>query len=145
MIFLLVGCAGSNENKIIGDWKFYGVVENDGTDYSADDYSISDALVGKDYLETYGLDEMPKSDITLTEKGLETYANIPGSEIESTEMISDNQMHQRVKITVLDGKKVKEPLYVDSYFTLVDRYLFVKEECSDSSYTSGNINVYKRR
>ena len=144
-IFLLTGCSGTNDNNLLGDWEFYGVVISDATDYSEDDYSMSDALVGKDFLDTYDLDEMPEANITLTEKGLkEVYEKIPGCEIISVEMVSKNQMHQRVKVTVIDGKRVNEPIYIDTYFTLVDGYLFEKNEYSDSSYDDGDINIYKR-
>lgn len=154
LILSITGCGnkaadGSNEadgNKVSGTWEFYGVIRDSEENYSEDDYSIKDALVGDDFVKAYGLEQMPDNEITVTEAGVkEMYENNEGTDLDSIEMSSDSKMCQRLKITVLDGKELDEPLYSDINFTVADGYLFVKQTFSDSQYSGGDVSVYKRK
>lgn len=141
------GNEDSNNHSVLGKWEYYGVVENSEKGYSEEDYSIGDALVGKDFLELYGVEQMPENVINVTKEGVkELYENMPGTKLEFVKMESSRKLHQRQKVLQLVGeKKLKKPFYIDTYFTNVDGYLFVKEENSNKDYSGGDVEVFRRK
>lgn len=148
LILLFTGCSANDidDTTILGAWEYYGIVENSETGYGEEAYSMEHALVGNALIEEYGLDSLPETVFTVTKEGVkELYADIPGSDLESVEMISDRQMKQRIKITMIGEEKLNNPLYADIQFTLVDGYLFVKTIYSDNEFSGGNVNIFKRK
>ena len=138
MSLLLCACDNSIDSSTFeGTWQFCGVVEE------GSEVSIENAILDDDFLDFYGLDDMPDNKLIIDESGLGMiYENIPGSEVGKRNDISKNCFTQEVKITEIDGKVIDSPIIETNTFTLKDGYLFLEHQYSDSSFSEGGISVY---
>ena len=140
MSLLLCACDNSIDSSTFeGTWQFCGVVEE------GSEVSIENAILDDDFLDFYGLDDMPDNKLIIDESGLGMiYENIPGSEVGKRNDISKNCFTQEVKITEIDGKVIDSPIIETNTFTLKDGYLFLEHQYSDSSFCEGGICVYTK-
>ena len=140
MSLLLCACDNSIDSSTFeGTWQFCGVVEE------GSEVSIENAILDDDFLDLYGLDDMPDNKLIIDESGLGMiYENIPGSEVGKRNDISKNCFTQEVKITEIDGKVIDSPIIETNTFTLKDGYLFLEHQYSDSSFSEGGISVYTK-
>lgn len=140
MSFILCACENSIDSSTFeGTWQFCGVVE-EGTEVS-----VENAILDDDFLDLYGLDDMPDNKLIIDESGLGMiYENIPGSEVGKRNDISKNCFTQEVKITEIDGEILDSPIIETNTFTLKDGYLFLDHQYSDSSFSAGDISVYTK-
>ena len=140
MSLLLFACDNSIDSSTFeGTWQFCGVVEE------GSEVSIENAILDDDFLDFYGLDDMPDNKLIIDESGLGMiYENIPGSEVGKRNDISKNCFTQEVKITEIDGKVIDSPIIETNTFTLKDGYLFLEHQYSDSSFSEGGISVYTK-
>ena len=140
MSLLLCACDNSIDSSTFeGTWQFCGVVEE------GSEVSIENAILDDDFLDFYGLDDMPDNKLIIDESGLGMiYENIPGSEVGKRNDISKNCFTQEVKITEIDGKVIDSPIIETNKFTLKDGYLFLEHQYSDSSFSEGGISVYTK-
>ena len=140
MSLLLCACDNSIDSSTFeGTWQFCGVVEE------GSEVSIENAILDDDFLDFYGLDDMPDNKLIIDESGLGMiYENIPGSEVGKRNDISKNCFTQEVKITEIDGKVINSPIIETNTFTLKDGYLFLEHQYSDSSFSEGGISVYTK-
>ena len=114
MSLLLCACDNSIDSSTFeGTWQFCGVVEE------GSEVSIENAILDDDFLDFYGLDDMPDNKLIIDESGLGMiYENIPGSEVGKRNDISKNCFTQEVKITEIDGKVIDSPIIETITFTL---------------------------
>ena len=140
MSLLLCACDNSIDSSTFeGTWQFCGVVEE------GSEVSIENAILDDDFLDFYGLDDMPDNKLIIDESGLGMiYENIPGSEVGKRNDISKNCFTQEVKITEIDGEILDSPIIETNTFTLKDGYLFLDHQYSDSSFSAGDISVYTK-
>lgn len=140
MSLLLCACDNSIDSSTFeGTWQFCGVVEE------GSEVSIENAILDDDFLDFYGLDDMPDNKLIIDESGLGMiYENIPCSEVGKRNDISKNCFTQEVKITEIDGKVIDSPIIETNTFTLKDGYLFLEHQYSDSSFSEGGISVYTK-
>ena len=140
MSLLLCACDNSIDSSTFeGTWQFCGVVKE------GSEVSIENAILDDDFLDFYGLDDMPDNKLIIDESGLGMiYENIPGSEVGKRNDISKNCFTQEVKITEIDGKVIDSPIIETNTFTLKDGYLFLEHQYSDSSFSEGGISVYTK-
>ena len=140
MSLLLCACDNSIDSSTFeGTWQFCGVVEE------GSEVSIENAILDDDFLDFYGLDDMPDNKLIIDESGLGMiYENIPGSEVGKRNDISKNCFTQEVKITEIDGKVIDSPIIETNTFTLKDGYLFLEHQYSDSSFSEAGISVYTK-
>ena len=140
MSLLLCACDNSIDSSTFeGTWQFCGVVEE------GSEVSIENAILDDDFLDFYGLDDMPDNKLIIDESGLGMiYENIPGSEVGKRNDISKNCFTQEVKITEIDGKVIDSPIIETNTFTLKDGYLFLEHQYSDSSFSEVGISVYTK-
>ena len=140
MSLLLCACDNSIDSSTFeGTWQFCGVVEE------GSEVSIENAILDDDFLDLYGLDDMPDNKLIIDESGIGMiYENIPGSEVGKRNDISKNCFTQEVKITEIDGKVIDSPIIETNTFTLKDGYLFLEHQYSDSSFSEGGISVYTK-
>ena len=140
MSLLLCACDNSIDSSTFeSTWQFCGVVEE------GSEVSIENAILDDDFLDFYGLDDMPDNKLIIDESGLGMiYENIPGSEVGKRNDISKNCFTQEVKITEIDGKVIDSPIIETNTFTLKDGYLFLEHQYSDSSFSEGGISVYTK-
>ena len=140
MSLLLCACDNSIDSSTFeGTWQFCGVVEE------GSEVSIENAILDDDFLDFYGLDDMPDNKLIIDESGLGMiYENIPGCEVGKRNDISKNCFTQEVKITEIDGKVIDSPIIETNTFTLKDGYLFLEHQYSDSSFSEGGISVYTK-
>ena len=140
MSLLLCACDNSIDSSTFeGTWQFCGVVEEGSEVY------IENAILDDDFLDLYGLDDMPDNKLIIDESGIGMiYENIPGSEVGKRNDISKNCFTQEVKITEIDGKVIDSPIIETNTFTLKDGYLFLEHQYSDSSFSEGGISVYTK-
>lgn len=134
-------CACENEidsSKFEGKWQFCGIVE-EGEEISADN-----AVTGEEFLQDFGLDEMPDASVTIDSNGLKELSDIPGSTAGKREDIDESCFMQKVTISTVDGKKLRKPITETVTFTLDGGYLFESSEYDDPEYDSCNTNVYKK-
>ena len=140
MSLLLCACDNSIDSSTFeGTWQFCGVVKE------GSEVSIENAILDDDFLDLYGLDDMPDNKLIIDESGIGMiYENIPGSEVGKRNDISKNCFTQEVKITEIDGKVINSPIIETNTFTLKDGYLFLEHQYSDSSFSAGDISVYTK-
>ena len=140
MSLLLCACDNSIDSSTFeGTWQFCGVVKE------GSEVSIENAILDDDFLDFYGLDDMPDNKLIIDESGLGMiYENSPGSEVGKRNDISKNCFTQEVKITEIDGKVIDSPIIETNTFTLKDGYLFLEHQYSDSSFSEGGISVYTK-
>ena len=140
MSLLLCACDNSIDSSTFeGTWQFCGVVKE------GSEVSIENAILDDDFLDFYGLDDMPDNKLIIDESGLGMiYENILGSEVGKRNDISKNCFTQEVKITEIDGKVIDSPIIETNTFTLKDGYLFLEHQYSDSSFSEGGISVYTK-
>ena len=135
----LCACTNEDSSPLNGTWQFYGVVEHG-------DECIEDNIIKGDELKAvYGTDGKSNSNLIIDDNGIKgMFDNIDGTEVSNMEIISEKQFRQKITFTIVDGKKLKEPIVQDMQFTLNDGYLFVEASFANLESSPDNINVYKR-
>lgn len=122
---------------LYGTWELCGFVEE------GKQISKKNILGEKEYKERFD-HKIPDSKITLDEKGIVEMEDVPGEKREQLKRLGKNRYLQTVTITIIDKKKLDEPLIEYTKYTLKDGYLFSEITYSDKIYNGGNINVYKK-
>lgn len=69
LLFSITACGdGPNEKGMLGTWRLCGSVPEDSPAYDKSSYSLDDAVMGQEYLDHYGFEEIPDSKVKLTKK-----------------------------------------------------------------------------
>lgn len=136
-VCFLCSCGGTTDKKAYeGTWQLCGAIEE------GNEMSIESAVIDDEFLETYGLSEMPNNTIKIDNNGITE--SVPGSEKGAIEPIDEFSFNQKEKISVVDGEELDTPLTAIWTVKEDNGYLIVSVEYDDPEYNGGDSSVYKK-
>lgn len=146
-------CSCGNDNSSVVPSKFKGKWELCGMAPQDSDMSADNVITGKELTDTYGIDlnELSKNTIEFDKHGgMKPYTDgsIDGYSTDMVTRVSDDEVCYSIDILELDGKDLhgEEPIKMDVHAKLVDDYLFVWEEYTntDEFDESDTYEVYQK-
>ena len=124
-------------DHLFGKWVCCGIVEE------GNELIEENIISGEQLEEQFGAD-VTESEMVIGKYGIEGYSEVPGSECSELEKTSDNEYEWQLRISILDGESLDEPITETYHFILNNGYLFVTAEFDSNNYDTGNPLVYKR-
>ena len=129
-----------NNNSVYGTWEYYGVIPSDSEPVK------ENIIKGREFYDLFGTN-VPDKTITITDRGVEEYMNIKGTEIVKWEKRPNKQwfMGMEVRPIIGDGKVIDQPVDVENLYTLRDGYLFEHSHTISDYYDDSDYDqVYRR-
>lgn len=128
----------ADSTTIEGMWAWCGYVE-EGKDLSSENVTFDE-----EFMDETDLEDVLNSSLVITENGMaDSYEGMQGCTIGDRKNTA-NGFTQDVTITEVDQAKVDEPIIITYTVSLIDGLLYIQEGCSDKTYTTSDVNVFKK-
>ena len=124
-------------DHLFGKWVCCGIVEE------GNELSEENIISGEQLEEQFGAD-VTGSEMVIGKYGIEGYSDVPGTECGKLKKTSDNEYEWQLRISILDGENLDEPITETYHFILNNGYMFVTTEFDSNNYDTSNPLVYKR-